>query len=130
MTVELQSLYKSYFYIASAVIEVQIFYLLGFILNPIDRGFLYASVIVLSITIPMLVGVCLGAICGYMEPLKHLLFGGLWLSVVWFALILMSYSILAGMLFLVVSLVSYKMLQYHHIDEKAKRENSQGTDEE
>ncbi len=114
---------------ASAVIGVQIVFLLGLVLNPVDSGFLYASVIVLSITIPMLIGVCLGAVCGYMEPLKHLFFGGSWLSVVWFALIIMSYSVFAGILFLIVSLISYKMLQYHHIDEKAKRENSQGTDE-
>ena len=116
---ELQPLYKTFFYAASALLGVQIVFFLNIITDPKEDWFLLAAMIALSASIPLLIGACVGAICGYMRVLKTLLVSGSLLSVCWFALALMSYSVIAGLVFLFVSLVSYKMLQNHYVDEKA-----------
>lgn len=117
--IELQTEYKPYFYIASVLLGVQVVFFLNFISSPTDGWLLYGSVIALSGSVPLLVGACVGAITGYLEPLQHLLRAGALLFIAWFILALMSYSIVAGVVFLFVSLLSFKMLQYHHVDQKA-----------
>lgn len=115
---ELTVFYKTLFYLAAALLGVQVAYALSFVHSPSVGWQSYLSLIALSISIPMLLGACLAALLGYEKVLQILLiFGGL-LAALWFTLTLMSYSILAGVLFSSFGLICFKMLHYQYQDSK------------
>jgi hypothetical protein len=66
----------------------------------------------------MLVAGCLGAIVGYIKQVKLLLWPGLFFGVLWFIAALFALSKVAALVAALVSLVSYKMLQYQYRDTK------------
>ena len=115
---ELSPFYKTLFYLAAALLGVQVAYALSFVHSPSMGWQFYLSFIVLSISIPMLLGACLAALFGYEKVLQKLLiFGGLF-AALWFTFALMSYSVLAGVLFASVGLICFKMLQHQYQDSK------------
>ncbi len=69
-------------------------------------------------SIPLLLGACLAALFGYLKELQTLLISGGLLAAVWFMFSLMSYSLLAGTVFVFFGLISFKMLQYRHTASK------------
>lgn len=116
--IELQPEQKPYFYVAAAMLSVEILYFLNLTNVPITGWAVYSAIVALSISLPMLVGACLGLMVGYMQPAKPLLLAGLLFGLLWFMLALAALSKLACVIAILVSLVSYKMLQYHHKDIK------------
>lgn len=115
---ELAPFYRTLFYLAAALLGVQVTYALSVIHSPAAGWLFYWSFVALSVSIPMLLGACLAALFGYLKALRTLLiFGGLF-AALWFTLVLMNYSVLAGILFAVVGLTCFKMLQYEYKDSK------------
>lgn len=127
--IELQSEQKPFFYIAAVLLGVEILYFLGLVNTPISGWEIYASILALSISIPLLVGTCLGLMVAYMAPAKNLMLGGLLTCALWFFLALASLSNIAAIIGVFVSVVSYKMLQYYHQDLKKTAQQSVQSDE-
>jgi hypothetical protein len=115
---ELTPFYKALFYLAAALLGVQVAFVLSFVQSPTAGWQFYLSLVALSASVPMLLGACLAALFGYFKELQTLLISGGILSALWFMFMLMSYSIFAGVLFAFSALVCFKMLQYRHIDSK------------
>jgi hypothetical protein len=121
---ELARFYRTLFYLAAALLGVQVAYALSFIHSPLAGWALYCAFMALAASIPMLIGACLAALFGYLKVLQTLLiFGGL-AAALWFTLTLMSYSILAGILFASVGLICFKMLHYQYQDSKKDESSS------
>ncbi len=114
--IELQRKYRPYFYIASVMSGIEALYFLNVLDAPKSGWAVYCSLIALAVSMPMLIGGCLGLISGYMVPSKKLIFSGLIFGLLWFVFALAALSKLASIVAILVSFVSYKMLQYHHKD--------------
>ena len=121
--IEIEQKFKPFFYKASIMLGLEVAFFISFITDPTHGWAIYGSILALAASIPNLVGACLGFITGYEEPAKHLLRAGMITFVLWFFLALLSYSIWASVLFACMSLLSYKMLQYHHIDKKSVKDD-------
>lgn len=118
---ELAPFYKTLFYVAAALLGVEVAFALSFVQSPATGWQFYLSFAALAASVPMLLGACLAALFGYLKELQTLLISGGLLAALWFMFALMSYSIVAGMLFAVIGLFCFKMLQYRHAD--LKRQN-------
>ncbi len=123
--IELQPEHKPYFYIAAALLGVEVVYFLNLANEPKSGWAIYCAVVSLSVSVPMLVGACLGLMVGYMAPAKNLLLAGLIFGLLWFMLALAALSKLASIIAILASVVSYKMLQFHHKDLKAAAASAQ-----
>lgn len=123
--IELQPEHKPYFYIAAVMLSVEVLYFLNLANEPKSGWAIYCSLIALSVSIPLLVGACLGFMVGYMAPARNLLLAGLIFGLFWFMLALAALSKVASIIAILVSIVSYKMLQYHRNDIKAAAASAQ-----
>ena len=119
--IELQPEFKPFFYLSSICLGTEVAFLIAFLITPIEGWLMYAAFIALAASIPLLAAACTAAMVGYMKPLRYLLSAGLLLFLIWLTLLFMSFSVVASLVFLFVSLVSYKMLQYHHQDQKQQQ---------
>jgi hypothetical protein len=117
---ELEPFYKTLFYTSAALLGVEVAFALSFISSPSPGWQFYLSMIALAVSVPMLIGACLAALFGYHKELQMLLISGSLLAALWFTFALMTYSILAGLLFASAGLICFKMLQYKHADTKKK----------
>lgn len=115
---ELAPFFRTLFYLAAALLGVQVAFALSFVQSPTTGWSFYLSIIALATSVPMLLGACLAALFGYYKELQTLLIAGGILAALWFMFVLMSYSILAGVLFACSALVCFKMLQYRHAESK------------
>jgi hypothetical protein len=109
---------RRFFFVAAAMLGVEIIYFLNLAGDPPSGWAAYLALIFLSISVPMLVAGCLGAIVGYIKQVKLLLWPGLFFGVLWFIAALFALSKVAALVAALVSLVSYKMLQYQYRDTK------------
>ena len=116
--IELQSEQKPYFYIGAAMLSVEVVYFLNLASEAVSGWAVNGALFAMSVSVPMLVGASLALMAGHMAPAKNLLSGGLAFGILWFMLALTALSAIAGCIAVVVSLVSFKMLQYHHRDLK------------
>lgn len=116
--IELGEEYKPFFYMASVLIALQIAFFMNFVSNPKVGWVFYFVILALSISVPTLVGACLSAILGFKKPMQYLLRYGIFAFFAWFVILLMSYSFSIALVFIFTSLITYKMLHYHHIDKK------------
>lgn len=115
---ELAPFYKTFFYVAAALLGVEVAFALSFVQSPATGWQFYLSFAALAASVPMLLGACLAALFGYLKELQMLLISGGLLAALWFMFALMSYSIVAGVLFAVIGLFCFKILQYRHADSK------------
>jgi hypothetical protein len=115
---ELAPFYKTLFYLAAALLGVEIAFVLSFIQSPKQGWQMYLAITALAASIPLLLGACLASLFGYLKELQMLLISGGLLAAAWFMFSLMSYSLLAGAVFIFVGLISFKMLLYRHTDSK------------
>ena len=123
--IELQAEHRPYFYVSAAMLGVEIVYFLNAVHEPGTGWASYSAFIALCVSLPMLVGACLGLMVGYLRPAKSLLLAGLLTGLTWFMLAVASISIVACIIAVVVSFVSYKMLQYHHKEVRSARASAQ-----
>jgi hypothetical protein len=112
--IELQPEHKPYFYISAVMLSIEVLYFLNLANEPKSGWAVYFSLIALSVSVPMLVGACLGFMVGYKVPARNLLLAGLIFGLLWFMLALAAISKVASIIAILVSIVSYKILQYHH----------------
>lgn len=123
--IELQAEHKPYFYIAAAMLSLEVLYFLNLANDPKSGWAVYCSLISLAVSMPMLVGAGLGFMVGYMAPARSLLLAGLIFGLLWFMFALAALSKVASVIAILVSIVSYKMLQYHHKDLRAATASAQ-----
>ena len=123
--IELQSEHKPFFYVGTAMLSVEVLYLISLASGPQPGWAVYVCLLALAVSVPMLVGACVGLMVGYSTPAKTLLVGGLTFGALWFVFALAALSKLACLILVVVSIVSYKMLQYHHKDLKQAARSAQ-----
>lgn len=109
---------RPFFFVAATMLGVEVVYFLNLAGNSQSVWAAYLALIFLSISGPMLVAGCLGAVVGYVRQMKLLLWPGLFFGVLWFIAALFALSKVAALIAAVVSLVSFKMLQYHYRDTK------------
>lgn len=113
---ELESFYKTLFYLSAAILGLQVAFVLSFVQSPSSGWQYYMALIASAISIPMLTGACLAALFGYLKQLQTLLIIGAIFATLWLILLFMSYSVMAGFVFAFVGLVCFKMLHYHYQD--------------
>jgi len=123
--IELHAEHRPYFYVSAAMLGIEVLYFLNAINEPGTGWASYCAFIALCVSLPMLVGGCLGLMVGYLQPAKTLLLAGLLAGLWWFMLAVASISKVACVIAVAVSFISYKMLQYHHKDVKAARVSAQ-----
>ena len=109
---------RPFFFVAATMLGVEVVYFLNLAGDPQSGWAAYLALVFLSISVPMLVAGCLGAVVGYVKQTKLLLWPGLFFGVLWFIAALCALSKVAALIATVVSLVSFKMLQYHYRDTK------------
>lgn len=100
------------------MLGMEVLYFLNAVNEPGTGWAFYSAFIALCVSLPMLVGACLGLMVGYLRPAQSLLLAGLLTGLIWFMLAVASVSKMACVIAVAVSFVSYKMLQYHHKDVK------------
>lgn len=123
--IELQTEHKPYFYIAAAMLGIEVLYFLNLASDPKSSWAVYGALICLAVSIPTLIGACLGFMVDYSAPAKNLLRAGLVFGLLWFMLALAELSKVASVIAILVSIVSYKILQYHHSDLRAAKTSDQ-----
>jgi hypothetical protein len=126
--IEIQPQHKPFYYIAAAMLGVEMVYFLNLASAPKTGWAVYCSLLALAISLPLLVGACLGFMVGYMGPARNLLLGGLLSGLLWFAFALAALSVFASIVAAFVGLVSYKMLQFHHKDRKGQAQQAAQAD--
>lgn len=125
--IDLKSEHKPFFYVGAAMLSAEVVYVGSLASGPQSGWAVYICMLALGVSAPMLIGSCVGYMVGYAAPAKTLLLGGLISGVLWFTFALAALSKLAAVVFGCMSIVSYKMLQHHHIEIKtAARAAQQG----
>ncbi|HAD30543.1 MAG TPA: hypothetical protein DCE77_03095 [Methylophaga sp.] len=117
---ELKPFYKTLFYVSAALLGLQIAFVMSFLQSPSVGWKYYLAIIASAFSIPLLTGACLAALFGYSKQLQALLITGAMFTGLWLILLFMSYSLIAGIILLLVGLISFKMLYYHYQDLKKK----------
>lgn len=122
---DLKPEHKSFFYIGVSMLSAEVVYVSSVASGPQSGWAFYVCLLALAISVPMLIGACLGLIVGYHSPAKTLLQGGLIFGILWFVFALAALSKLAAVVFICVSVVSYKMLRFHYKDSKSAAASAQ-----
>lgn len=117
--------HKPFYYSGTALLGVQVVYFLN-IDGTASLGWAtWVAVVFLALSIPLLIAAALGFIVGYDPPAKVLLRAGLLTGTLWFFAALAAISVWISLFSIFISVVSYKMLQYHHRDIKESKVSAQ-----
>ena len=116
--IEISPEHKPFYYLGTALLGIQVVYFLNIDSSASLGWASWVAVICLALSIPLLVAAVLGFIVGYEPPAKVLLRAGLLTGALWFFAALAAASVWISLLSIFISVVSYKMLQYHHNDLK------------